>query len=110
MDILYNNLMGQFWGLFRNGGKSFRHVSPATNIARLSQPYSGWGAGFIDYNNDGWKDIFSANGDVDDLGANSPQHDTIFETPGVKSSSMSLRRWERTPFERSIKEGQPSLT
>ena len=28
-------------------------------------PFSGWSTGFIDYNNDGWKDIYSANGDVD---------------------------------------------
>ena len=28
---------------------------------------SGWSNGFIDYNNDGWKDLYSANGDVDNL-------------------------------------------
>jgi len=42
-------------------------------------PYSGWSTGFTDYNNDGWKDIYSANGDVDMVNAKSPQHDTIFE-------------------------------
>ncbi|MFN0106735.1 MAG: CRTAC1 family protein [Bryobacteraceae bacterium] len=79
-DIFYNDLMGQIWGLFRNvGGQSFRYVSPATRIVTLSEPYSGWGGGFIDYNNDGWKDLFSANGDVDNLRANAEQHDTMFE-------------------------------
>ena len=43
------------------------------------RPYSGWSGGFIDYNNDGWKDLFSANGDVDNLVPNAPQHDTMFE-------------------------------
>lgn len=79
VDVFYNNLMGQIWGLFRNqGGKSFRYVSPETKIVQLSQPYSGWSGGFIDYDNDGWKDLYSANGDVDNLVANSPQHDTMF--------------------------------
>ena len=48
-------------------------------------PYSGWSNGFIDYNNDGWKDIYSSNGDVDMVNAKSPQHDTMFENVDGKS-------------------------
>jgi hypothetical protein len=80
VDIFYNNLMGQTWGLFHNQhGKSFRYASPEAKLVPLSGPYSGWSNGFIDYNNDGWKDLFSANGDVDNLVPNAQQHDTIFE-------------------------------
>jgi len=80
VDVFYNNLMGQIWGLFRNQrGKSFRYVSPAAKILQLSSPRSGWSNGFIDYNNDRWKDLFSANGDVDNLVPHAPQHDTMFE-------------------------------
>ncbi|MEZ5356118.1 MAG: CRTAC1 family protein [Bryobacteraceae bacterium] len=82
-DVFYNDLMGQIWGLFRNlSGRSFRYASPATGIVRASQPYSGWSGGFIDYNNDGWKDLFSANGDVDSLREGAEQHDTLFENNG----------------------------
>ncbi|PYV40068.1 MAG: hypothetical protein DMG06_21385 [Acidobacteria bacterium] len=45
----------------------------------MSGSRSGWSSGFIDYNNDGWKDLFSANGDVDNLGPKSQQYDTMFE-------------------------------
>jgi len=80
VDVFYNNLMGQIWGLFRNQrGKSFRYVSPAARMVQLSSPRSGWSNGFIDYDNDGWKDLFSANGDVDNLVPQAPQHDTMFE-------------------------------
>jgi len=80
VDVFYNNLMGQIWGLFRNQrGKLFRYVSPAAKMVRLSESRSGWSDGFIDYNNDGWKDLFSANGDVDNLVSNSQQQDTMFE-------------------------------
>lgn len=83
VDVFYNNLMGQIWGLFRNlKGRSFRYVSMAGKVAQLSQSLSGWSNGFIDYNNDGWKDIYSANGDVDNLVPNAPQHDTMFENAG----------------------------
>ncbi len=79
IDIFYNNLMGQIWALFRNMGDSFRYFSPAAKIRKLSASYSGWSNGFIDYDNDGWKDIYSSNGDVDYVAANSKQHDTLFE-------------------------------
>jgi hypothetical protein len=79
-DLFYNNLMGQTWALFRNQrGRSFSYVSPTSKILQLSQPYSGWSGGFVDYDNDGWKDLYSANGDVDNLVPNAPQHDTLFE-------------------------------
>ena len=80
VDVFYNNLMRQTWALFRNQrGKSFRYVSPATKIVQLSESRSGWSNGFLDYNNDGWKDIFSANGDVDYLAASAALHDSLFE-------------------------------
>lgn len=78
IDIFYNNLQNQIHALFLNQqGQFFDYVSPSTNVARLSRKFSGWSNGFIDYDNDGWKDIYSANGDVDYLGDNSEQHDTM---------------------------------
>jgi DNA segregation ATPase FtsK/SpoIIIE-like protein len=56
----------------------FEYVSPMSNIENLSRRFSGWSNGFIDYDNDGWKDIYSANGDVDYFEPNARQHDTIF--------------------------------
>jgi enediyne biosynthesis protein E4 len=78
-DVFYNNLQSQIWGLFQNeGGRHFRYASPRSGIARLSRRFSGWSNHFVDYDNDGWKDIYSANGDVDYIGPNAAQHDTMF--------------------------------
>jgi enediyne biosynthesis protein E4 len=82
VDIVYNNLMGQIWALFRNAGDSFRYVSPQTKLRQLSAPYSGWSTGFVDYDNDGWKDLYTANGDVDNVKPNARQHDTMFQNLG----------------------------
>jgi len=84
VDIFYNNLTGQIWQLLRNRGNLFQFPY-ASRIQTLSQPFSGWSNGFIDYNNDGWKDIYSSNGDVDQLNEKSPQHDTMFENVGGKT-------------------------
>ncbi len=79
VDIFYNNLMGQIWALFLNQrGRSFRYVSPATKILLMSGRRSGWSNGFIDYDNDGWKDLYSSNGDVDNLQPFCWQHDSMF--------------------------------
>ncbi len=78
VDIFYNNLMGQIWALFQNNGDFFRYVSPQSSVKQFSVPFSGWSAGFIDYDNDGWKDLYSANGDVDNIKPGSRQHDTMF--------------------------------
>ncbi len=85
VDIFYNNLMGQVWQLLRNRGNLFDYYSSISKIQKLSTAYSGWSNGFIDYNNDGWKDIYSSNGDVDMVSAKSPQHDTMFENVDGKS-------------------------
>ena len=78
-DVFYNNLQSQIWALFQNeGGTHFRYASPRSGVARLSRRFSGWSNNFVDYDNDGWKDIYSANGDVDYIGPNSAQHDTMF--------------------------------
>ena len=80
-DLFFNNLRGQGWGLFRNaGGKTMNYVSGVSRLSRLSVRDSGWSNGFIDYNNDGWKDIYSSNGEVENnMSELVRQHDTLFE-------------------------------
>jgi hypothetical protein len=84
VDIFYNDLMGQSFALFRNMGDSFRYVSPPTRITQLSNAFSGWSAAFVDFDNDGWKDLYNANGDVDNIKSNARQHDTMFRNLGGK--------------------------
>lgn len=85
VDILYSNLQTQIFALFRNeSGKYFEYLSPAANIEKLSRRFSGWSNAFVDYDNDGWKDIYSSNGDVDYLGDNAAQHDTLWQNRAGK--------------------------
>jgi hypothetical protein len=80
VDVVYNDLSGQVFGLLGNeGGKSFTDLTWSSKFGSLTHNLSGWSIGFIDYNNDGWKDIYSANGDVDDLTSTSKQSDTMFQ-------------------------------
>ncbi len=86
VDIAYNDLVSQTFGLFHNDrGSSFDYASTSTHLERLSRNFSGWSMGFVDYDNDGWKDFFSANGDVDNIRPDAKQHDTMFQNLGGKA-------------------------
>jgi hypothetical protein len=51
--------------LFHNDGDaSFTDVSYKAGIAQTTIPFVGWGDGFIDYDNDGWLDLFMVAGHV----------------------------------------------
>jgi hypothetical protein len=64
-DILVANLKGEHAALYVNDGKgSFDDRSEESGLAAATMPYTSFGAGFIDYDNDGWLDIFIANGEV----------------------------------------------
>jgi hypothetical protein len=83
VDVFHSDLQTQVFGLFMNeGGELFRYLSPRSNVQRLSRSVSGWSNAFIDYDNDGWKDLYSSNGDVDYIGNNARQHDTLWQNTG----------------------------
>ena len=66
-DVFVNALANERYALFRNQhGESFDYVSGPSGIGAISMLHSGWGAGFLDYDNDGWKDLFVGQGHVMD--------------------------------------------
>jgi len=67
-DLNITALAGETFPLFHNLGKGlFQDVTHKSRLAALSTARSGWSNGFFDFNNDGWKDLFTANSDVNDL-------------------------------------------
>jgi hypothetical protein len=66
-DILFTALAGETFPVFRNaGGGNFADATLKSRVGPLTLRHSGWGIGLFDFNNDGWKDLFSANSHVND--------------------------------------------
>jgi enediyne biosynthesis protein E4 len=64
-DLFVTNFDDDYNTLYRNDGRgNFTDVSHAARVAAVSLPYVGWGTKFFDYDNDGWADLFVANGHV----------------------------------------------
>jgi hypothetical protein len=67
-DLFVTALAGETFPLFRNLGKGlFTEATHASRLGSLTLKHSGWGLGIFDFNNDGWKDLFTANSHVNDL-------------------------------------------
>jgi len=63
LDLFITNFDDEYNVLYRNAGRgSFVDVSYEAGVAMISLPYVGWGTKFFDYDNDGWLDLFVANG------------------------------------------------
>jgi enediyne biosynthesis protein E4 len=65
-DIFINSLALQKYALFHNQAGNFNYVSGSLGVAATSITHSGWGAKFVDYDNDGSKDLFIGQGHVMD--------------------------------------------
>jgi hypothetical protein len=64
LDIYKTNFSDDTPDLYHNNGDgTFTDVTFAAGLGVNTQ-YVCWGTGFIDYDNDGWKDIFQVNGHV----------------------------------------------
>ncbi len=64
-DIFITALSNETYPLYRNNGDdSFTYTTNTTGIGQITLLYSGWGTRFVDVDNDGWLDIFVAQGHV----------------------------------------------
>jgi enediyne biosynthesis protein E4 len=63
-SIFRTNFSDEFETLYRNRGDgNFDDVTLEAGLGQNTR-YVGWGTGFFDFNNDGWKDLFLVNGHV----------------------------------------------
>jgi enediyne biosynthesis protein E4 len=64
LDIARTNFSEQVTTLYRNyGNGAFEDASIRAGLG-VNRKYLGFGVGFLDFDNDGWKDLFLANGHV----------------------------------------------
>lgn len=62
-DLLFTAMFNDTFSFFRNTGKSpvFEDDTASSGLAMVTRRLTGWGLGFYDFDNDGFKDLFTAN-------------------------------------------------
>lgn len=68
-DIFIDDLANQKYALYRNDGNElFTYATNISGLGMITRLHSGWGVRFLDYDNDGWKDLLVAQGhDMDTI-------------------------------------------
>jgi hypothetical protein len=86
-DIVMTGLKNETYDVFLNRGKGeFEDGSLQTGMVKHSRPWSGWGCGLVDLDNDGWVDLFVAGGGLD---VEDAQPNRIFKNRGGKFEDAS---------------------
>ena len=64
LDLIVCNLTGESDSIFRNDGDYFIDMTARTGVRKSTRHATRFGLGWVDLNNDGWLDLFEANGRV----------------------------------------------
>jgi len=85
-DFFFTTFAGDNYTLHRNNGDlDFSDATLGAGLIAVTLPFLGWGTGFFDYDNDGWLDLFAANGHI------FPQADPASWGTSYLQSSLLLR-------------------
>jgi hypothetical protein len=64
-DLFVTNIVGETYALYVNNGRGdFDDQRVRAGLAQPTAAFTGFGADWFDYDNDGWLDLFAANGAV----------------------------------------------
>jgi hypothetical protein len=68
-DLVVTDLASQIYALYLNNGDgTFNYESYPSGIGLMTMKHSGWGVRFLDFDNDGWKDLLITQGhDLDTI-------------------------------------------
>lgn len=83
-DIVTTALSNESYAYFHNNGdESFTYATLISGLGEITRLLSGWGVRIFDYDNDGFKDLFIANGHVMDNIENTQPHLRSMQKPSL---------------------------
>jgi hypothetical protein len=100
--LLVGNFSNQMLGLYHNEGTGlFVDEAPRSNVGRVSLLYLTFGAFFFDYDLDGWLDLFSANGHIEEeIGRVQPK--VSYRQSPLLFRNLAGRKFEHVPFDKPM--------
>jgi hypothetical protein len=87
LDLLVVNLRAQSDSFYRNQGKYFEDDTAALGLGSATRPFTRFGVGWVDFDDDGWLDVYEANGRVALVAEREPRADDPYAEPDVVLAS-----------------------
>jgi hypothetical protein len=93
--LIFTAMINDTFPLFRNTGKSpvFEDVTARSGLAAATRALTGWGIGLYDFDNDGFKDVFTANAHFpaieESLGTEADLPNSLFRHQGGRFEDVS---------------------
>ncbi|HYG10713.1 MAG TPA: CRTAC1 family protein, partial [Pyrinomonadaceae bacterium] len=98
-DIFITALSNETYPLYHNTGEmSFNYVTQTSGVGQITLLYSGWGTRFFDADNDGWRDIFVAQGHVLDTIERTTSYLKYKQTPLLMRGTPASRQGRAHTF------------
>jgi hypothetical protein len=104
-SLYITNFEDQVNSLYRNDGDlAFTEASNAAKIGSITVPHMGWGTSCADFDNDGWPDLFVANGHV------YPQVDSLAAGAKYRQRKLLFRNQQDGTFRDVTAQGGSALS
>jgi hypothetical protein len=98
LDLVNTTFSDDYDVVFKNDGTgSFNDVSYEVGVAQATIPFVGFGDGFLDYDNDGWKDLLIANGHVYPNVDQHPEWGTTYAERSLLFHNLKNGKFELVP-------------
>jgi enediyne biosynthesis protein E4 len=100
LDLFVTHFSEDYSTLYHNRGGQFQDVTYEAGLGTVNYRLLSWGTGFFDFDNDGWKELFVANGHIypqaDRAGNKYLQQNTLFRN--LRNGRFSLIPEEESGF------------
>jgi len=97
VDFYITNFSDDSNTLYHNDGEAtFTDVTFQAGHGEVTMPFLGWGTSFLDFDNDGWKDIFAVNGHVYPA-VDNYQWGTSYAQQPLLFRNLATGRFDRVP-------------
>jgi hypothetical protein len=104
LDLFKTNFSGDTSTLYSNSGQGYCEDRTFAGGVGINTRWLGWGAGFLDLDNDGWLDLFLVNGHV------YPEVEQLATEAGYKQRKVVYRNGRSGRFEDITERLGPPLT
>jgi hypothetical protein len=94
LDLLVVNLTRETDSFYRNQGSYFHDDTAAAGLAAVTRQFTRFGAGWLDFNNDGWLDVFEACGRVRRIDETVHRADDVYAEPNILFRGSASGRFE----------------